>query len=375
MSLEDRLTAELGSRADRLGTPHVEVSGLERLGRRERRRRRTAWASAGAAVAAAVVIGGVAVLAQPDARTAPGPGPATDPPSQAVEEPAALPYLLDGTLHLGERRIAVDPDWQLAFAGGTTLVGRQWEGPWAVVEGERLVELPTGVTTPVGVILSDDGTRAAWVNDVDRTTQRVVLWDLVAGSEIDRVEVEVAPDFEGQLSLDGIDLLGRVTWTDNLLRDLTLWRPGSDPVLVTGLPGAYQRAWPGGVVAGGRYGGISDDGVFTAVERVGDPDGARSLWSPDGTTRVSAPQTGTTPVVLDLRTDTVTQFPELGVRLSSVSPRGWVSPTQVVLAGPLADSSSGGDRQALVLCDVTTVLCEPVDEDVPVDAQLPDRWW
>lgn len=373
MSLEDRLAAELGSRADRLSTPHVEVSGLERLGRRERRRRRTAWASAGAAVAAAVVIGSVAVLAQPDARTAPGPGPATDPPSQAVEEPGALPYLLDGTLHLGDRRIAVDPDWQIAFAGGTTLVGRQWEGPWAVVEGDRLVELPTGRTTPVGVILSDDGTTAAWVNTLGRTTQRVVLWDLVAGSEIDRVEVEVAPGFESQLSLNGIDLAGRVTWTDNLLRDLTMWRPGSAPVPVTGLPGDYQRAWPGGVVAGGRYGGISDDGGFNPVERVGDPEGARSLWSPDGTTRVQV--SGTSAVLLDLRQDAVIQFPELGVRLSSVSPRGWVSSTQVVLAGPLADSGSDGDRQALVLCDVTTVLCEPVDEDVPIDAQLPDRWW
>lgn len=371
MSLEDRLAAELGSRADRLSTPHVEVSGLERLGRRERRRRRTAWASAGAAVAAAVVIGSVAVLAQPDARTAPGPGPATDPPSQAVEEPGALPYLLDGTLHLGDRPIAVDPDWQIAFAGGTTLVGRQWEGPWAVVEGDRLVELPTGRTTPVGVILSDDGTTAAWVNTLGRTTQRVVLWDLVAGSEIDRVEVEVAPGFESQLSLNGIDLAGRVTWTDNLLRDLSLWRPGSAPVPVTGLPGDYQRAWPGGVVAGGRYGGISDDGGFNPVERVGDPEGARSLWSPDGTTRVQV--SGTSAVLLDLRRDAVIQFPDLGVRLSSVSPRGWVSPTQVVLAGPLADSDDG--RQALVLCDATTVLCEPVDEDVSGDAQLPDRWW
>ncbi|WP_309647871.1 hypothetical protein [Nocardioides sp.] len=371
MSIEDRLAAELGSRADRLGTPHVEVSGLERLGRRERRRRRTAWASAGAAVAAAVVIGGVAVLAQPDARTAPGPDPATDPPSQVVEEPGALPYLLDGTLHLGDRRIAVDPDWQIAFAGGTTLVGRQWEGPWAVVEGDRLVGLPTGITTPVGVILSDDGTLAAWVNTLGRTAQRVVLWDLVADAEIDRVEVEVEPDFRDQLSLTGIDLLGRVTWSTNVLENLTVWRPGSEPVLVTGLPGFYQRAWPGGVVAGGRYGGIGDDGRFTVVGRVEDANGSSSLWSPDGTTRVQV--SGTSAVLLDLRQDAVIQFPDLGVRLSSVSPRGWVSPTQVVLAGPLADSDDG--QQALVLCDVTTVLCEPVDEDVPGDAQLPDRWW
>ncbi|GEP36869.1 hypothetical protein NPS01_05320 [Nocardioides psychrotolerans] len=369
MSIEDRLTAELGSRADSLTAPHVEVSGLARLGRREHRRRRTAWASAGAVVAAAVVIGSVAVLAQPDARTGPGPGPATDPPSDAVTSPGALPYLVGGTLRVGEQRIPVDPEWQVAFAGGTTLVGRQWGGPWAVVEGDRLVELPTGATTPVGVILAGDGTHAAWVNDVDRTTQRVVLWDLVADEEVDRVEVPVAPDFQGQLSLNGIDLLGRVTWTTNALEDLTLWRPGSDPVLVTGLPGPYDDAWPGGIVAGGRLGGVADDGRFTPVERLEDPESASSLWSPDGIHRVRS--IGTSAVVEDQRDDSVSEFPQLPVLVDFLTPRGWISPTQVVLAGPLSQS----EGMALMSCDVTTVLCELIDEDVPAGAQLPDRWW
>lgn len=373
MNIEDRLTAELGARADSLVAPHVEVPALERLGRAERRRRRTTWASAGAALAAAVVVGGVALLAQPDARTAPGPGPSEDPPSQAVEEPGALPYLLGGELVVGERRIPVDPDWQIAFAGGTTLVGLQWEGPWSVLEGDRLVELPTGTTTPVGVILSDDGTRAAWVNDVDRTTQRVVLWDLVADEEVGRVEVAVAPDFRDQLSLNGIDRLGRVTWTTNVLEDLTVWSPGSAPVLVTGLPGFYQRAWPGGVVAAGRYGEIGDDGRFTALGRVDDANGSSSLWSPDGGLRVSSPAAGTTPEVLDVGTGIVTRFPQLEVRMSSAGPRGWVSPTRFVISGPLAGSEDGS--LALVLCDVDTVRCETLDDDVSGDAQLPDRWW
>ena len=371
MSIEDRLTAELGARADALAPPHVEAPGLERLGRREQRRRRTTWASAAAAVAAVVVVGGVAVLSQPGGPARPEPAPA--PPSDlAPALPApSLPYITGSTLHLGQKRIPVDPDWLLAYAGGTTLVGSRWEGPWAVVEGDRLVELPTGTTTPVGVILSDDGSKAAWVNNVDSTTQRVVLWDLVADEEVDRVEVPVAADFRDQLLLNGIDLLGRVTWTSNVLDDLTLWRPGADPVAVTGRPGSYQRAGPGGLGAGGRYGGIGDDGRFNPVERIEDPEGESSLWSPDGIMRVQT--TGASAVVVDLRRDAVSQFPMLGVRLLFASPRGWVSPTQVVLAGPLADAEDG--TQAFVLCDATTVLCEPLDEDVPADAQLPDRWW
>lgn len=373
MNIEDRLRTELGTRADELTAPHVEVSGLERLGRQERRRRRTALGSAGAAVAAAVVISSVSLIAQPDGSSGPEPAPAPPSvvPSVAPSEPPPIPFITAGTLHMGEQSIPIDPTWQLAHANGTTLVGRQWEGPWAVVGDDRpwLVQLPTGTTTPVGVILSDDGSLAAWVNTVDRTTARVVLWDLGAGEEVDRVEVTVGAGFGDRLALNGIDREGRLTWTTNDLEDLTLWRPGSDPVLVTGLPGTHDRAWPGGVVAGGMLGEISDQGRFTALTRIEDPEGASSLWSPDGTMRVRAD--GTSVVVENYRTTEETEFPALGVLLRNVAPRAWISPTQVVLSGPLAAT----EAQALILCDVTEILCEPIVEDLSNDANLPDRWW
>jgi len=177
-----------------------------------------------------------------------------------------------------------------------------------VVEGDRLVELPTGTTTPVGVILSDDGSLAAWVNDVDRTTQRVVLWDLVAGEEVDRVEVVVSSAFLGDLSLNGIDRDSRVTWTTNALEDPTLWRPGSEPVPITGLPGVVQQSTAIGLIAGGALGEVDDQGRFSALQMV-EP---RTLWSPDGTVQIRVGP-GTQVTVNDIGTRVVTELPGLGL--------------------------------------------------------------
>ena len=239
--------------------------------------------------------------ATPDAspRGATSPTPSATPTPQALadlaEGPATtVPFWDDGVLHVGERTVDL-PEMQLAWSGGTTLVGlAQARGSvWSLVDGDGTVPVAEsdGLLEPV---LSADGSKVAWSSHLDENTRELGVWDvatrtLIATRTLD-VQV-VCCDGGGDIYVLGVMDDGRVFFHDT--RSTYAWRPGAAPVKVMGLGGLpYSPAWPGGGVmyqgrgatifeTPGVFGSVDERGRFhrvgrTATDQLG-------MWSPDGT--------------------------------------------------------------------------------------------
>jgi hypothetical protein len=369
--IEDRLSAELTLVADELPPPHVSAAGLERAGRKERTRRRTAVAAIGSAAAVVVAVVGVAIVL-PDQGQDGRPAPRPDEPTPGT----SVPYWQDGVLHVGETEIETTYR-DLEFANGTTLVGRVARGEWFHVVGGELVPLPMG-DPGLDPKLSADGDTAAWVTAVDETTRRVVAWDLTTDTAIDEVETPVAVeccDVGGDVVLHGVDAEGRAFWSS----DRTfVWKPGSEPVVVTGASTAiFGELWPGGLMYQsddlpelttapiGTFGTVDDDGRFTKVGDVSSEQNGR--WSPDGQHYVWGNKEQTTFQVDDLEGG----FVRLELDPSAydfVGIAAWESLDDVIFR------AGSGSSRTLLRCSASTGECEVAVEGLTVRGRVPDGY-
>lgn len=357
---EDQLRSSLRTRAQHLGAADVQASGLAEAGRREQRRRRNVWTGgaltvAGVAAAAVIATG----MVEPTKQVDPEPAPA---PSTAAEAMPASYILNRQSLYVGVHQLRLpQKNLEPVYGGGTTVVGAAYDGPYWHVQGDELALLPTGATT-FGVLISADGHYGAWINKIDQSSERVVLWDFTTSLKVEEITVDTGPDSDSRLLLAGIDKAGRVFWNTAGLGEVTMWKPGNDPVTVTGLPGPLLGNQPPDTVITGRPGSgmgargtVDDDGRFNELGPVQDPEAG--VWAPDGAHRaitVEGP-------ALQLQ-DRVGGLQDV-IMPSEVSPwivLGWQSSETFFVAG-----QTQGDRHSLLRCDVSARACGQLIGDMP----------
>jgi hypothetical protein len=190
-----------------------------------------------------------------------------------------VPWWQGGLLHVAGAGIPT-PLREIVYAGGTTLVGAAdaEASRWSLVRDGELVPL-VRAPTRVDPVLSDDGSRVAWVRDVRsrqlaeqvyEITSRVVAYDVAtgrrAGTWTTRSRVTCC-DAVGALFVEEVDDDGSVVLA-RAYRSRMRWAPGADPVP---LPG--RGTWPGG-----RDGVTSPDGG--AVALLATEDGSRPPKQP-----------------------------------------------------------------------------------------------
>lgn len=167
------------------------------------------------------------------------------PPAAAPPAPTTVPWWEGGVLHVAGAEIPTRLR-EIVYAGGTTLVGTaDAEGSrWVLVRDGELVPLVRS-SSRVDPVLSDDGSRVVWVEDIHYdevgenvadVTSRVDAYDVAAerrvGSWTTRGRVTCC-DAYGALAVqrvlgDGSVLLYR------LYQERMRWTPGRDPVEIAG---------------------------------------------------------------------------------------------------------------------------------------------
>ena len=200
-------------------------------------------------------------------------------PAAAPPAPTTVPWWQDGVLHVAGAEIPT-PLREIVYAGGTTLVGAAdaEASRWSLVRDGRLAPL-VRARTRVDPVLSDDGSRIAWVRDTHSrqvaeqvyvVMSRVVAYDVATGrragpwSTHHRVQ---CCDAVGQLFVEEVVGDGSVVLARAYLGRMR-WVPGADPVP---LPG--RGTWPGS-----RDGLTSPDGG--AVALLATDDGSRPPKEP-----------------------------------------------------------------------------------------------
>lgn len=276
-------------------------------------------------------------------------------PASFVELPlgdaTTMPWWQDGVLHLGTREIP--SRWsRIAYRGGTTVVGtpREDHSEWYVVNGDSLLRLPTGDTVDEPYI-SGNGRWIAWLDEeatgvseyVDDVSYRIVLYDVdaraVSGTFEDRRTVEWE-DGIGAIWMRGVDLDGRVFFSIGD-HEPQVWRPGSDPVPITGKEylGQSMDQWPRGAIyfdtdrsntePYGVFGTVADSGGFEAVGRIRSP--LNGWWSDTGHAYLYKDYSGSEESQWVDRVDDGRSI-QLGVpAVDSVVTIGWESAEAVIL--------------------------------------------
>jgi hypothetical protein len=348
--------------------------------------------------------------------TSPEPTPTTTRRTVWIEDlpvgaPTRVPWWQHGRLHFGQQTIAT-PLRTLVYRGGTTIVGRSGidGAAWYLVVHSRLRPLVTS-DAPLMPVVSSDGARVAWVEEVGSTRRgryardvdyNVVEYDVDARRVIgtlDRGQRVQCCDAGGSLAILGIDLDGRVLVT-SLGRATIAWKPGHGPVPITG-HGSNRldgNAWPGGVTWQGQgptmfdlraeYGEIDARGV---IRRVGEmPTDQTGAWSPDGS-RYAYPgiADGSSPGKVPLRrlwvrTTTSDDPVELQIPTRPTGPAApsfnviaWESDSALIVEARQAYGRKGEYPPGLIgllRCDAVDGRCERVAGSPSGDAVLPDAW-
>lgn len=291
MSDLDRLERD-GGAISRRAADAAHLPAFDDLARRGRRRRGTRVG--GVVVVGVLAVAGVVGLAQQlDGRGGSEPQP-VEPKPTVTSGPTAVPYLQDGTLHVGGASIPTRFE-QARHAGGTTVVGSahyESGSEWHLVEGDRLVPLITSDGL-VDITVSPDGEVVLGVEHVSDDLRRLVMWDAASREVIGSADVPVEVtccDAGGELFVHGVDLQHRAIYSTY---EPWLWTTGREPVRVTGLEPVLlvSAPWPGGLMyqgsgsAGykapqGVYGTVTEDGRFEQVGTT--PVDQGGVWSPDG---------------------------------------------------------------------------------------------
>ncbi|WP_154402924.1 hypothetical protein [Nocardioides speluncae] len=333
-------------------------------------------------------------------------------PRHASQHP--VPYVVGNLLHVGEKTVRLSAEnHELVYAGGSIVLGNDLGPPWYEVDHDGdLVELPTGKIAG-DPVLSADGNTLAWVDVEDERTEYVVAWDLTANREIARIALDRAIGrlFPSPGPTEGVeqriskvpvhvDTDGRVYWARNEgLQEITVWRPGSEPVEVSGLPGAAAggRSWPGGLTAAGQpdsereefeepgvVGTVGDDGSFQPVAEL--LNASTGIWSPDGRHRAYSPSIWFReaeqyrhpyPVLVQARDGRIAELPLPRTLQGATYPLGWESPTVIALSvARRSDVDRSGAFQdpgpiSIVRCDVTDNTCTVAVSGIANSAVFP----
>jgi hypothetical protein len=253
-----------------------------------------------------------------------------------------------------------------------------------ILRGGSLVDLFATKSPGAHPVLSADGRFAAWATSVDAhrydldeadTTFTITAYDVKKGAVTGTTEIDshtFCCDGGGVVEVAGVDGDGSVILARSSDR-AWLWRPGSDPVRLTGDVRARgvlgNDQWPGGVswtIGEGSsddpaaLGRVSSGGVVTRMARV--PQSQDGVWSPDGSSYAYLPFTKSghrRPVVWSDGRRTRLQLR----RAADVV--GWESSHALIL---LMDGRRGrpGLRPAiLVRCDARTGDCEQAGRPIP----------
>jgi hypothetical protein len=287
----------------------------------------------------------------PSTTTSPS-SPTSAPTTRAgmrIGPPPEVAWWSRGRLHVSEGVIRTSMR-QIVTRGGTTIVGRAQHGShWMIVRGDRLAELFSTSSLGARPVLSTDGRFAAWTTSVAShrydefdadTAFTITAYDVGRGRMTGSTVVESRTsccDGGGVVGVAGVDNDGTVI-ISRYADQAWAWRPGRDPVELTGavraggVPGTDQ--WPGGVswtvgpssAGPAAVGRISGSGVVTLVDRV--PVSQGGLWSADGTAYAYSPfskGTQTRPVVWHDGHRQVLQAPR------GSSPLAWETPGRLLV--------------------------------------------
>jgi hypothetical protein len=241
VSLEQTLTHELASVAGSIDVPPPPAAAAlaqEADAARSRRRLRVAATTllAAAAVVAAIVVG--SQVGRPD--TAPSPAP--QPTAESTARPARLPtgappaiaFVKDDRLYVDDR--AQHGSWVSVLNRGATAVGYVDDGNDLTQtialfrDGSEIARAATAASQVV--VLSPDGTKAAWV-ERDGSAWYLVAYDVADRRELGRLPADahvlghVGRETEAWETLRSVDDEGRVTW-GGVVRG-HVWTPGSTP--------------------------------------------------------------------------------------------------------------------------------------------------
>ncbi|MFY9915938.1 MAG: hypothetical protein WAK18_14805 [Nocardioidaceae bacterium] len=411
MNVEKRLAEELERMASGLPAPETSLSGLTRAGRSERRRRSSLAVVGGAAITAAAVFatawwGGLSHQTPQPADHGSRPPVSTTATSLddlPLGDATVVPWWQDGKLHVDGTVIAT-PLRQIAFRGGTTVVGRSGseDASWFLVRDGNLHPLVSSSTPPAPVV-SADGAIMAWVEEehstklsrlTSRVDYRIVAYDV--GSErvtgtLARTETVQCCDAGGVLTVVGVDLDGRVL-VNSLGVETFIWTPGGavSPISAAIAPAVQPDTWPLGLMwhgqgtgsdnDAGHYGTVGPDGMVHPVGVV--PNGATGLWSTDGS-RYVYPGTadGAAPPkeplehlwVVDTGSQRRTAL-ELPAE-AQFSPVAWESANVVLLQARQQQAGAlhvpDGRLMSLVRCRADTGGCERVATGPTGNAVLP----
>ncbi|MCL8026809.1 hypothetical protein [Nocardioides bruguierae] len=403
--LERLLEAELGGVAEQVGEPRVDTLGIVRQARQDAssRRGRYVLGAAAAVVAAVVAVAALVALPDRDGSVPPAAGPtasegATDADSATddADHSDVVPYVWQGRLYVGGQELRLyDPYLGLTWARSTVVLhgGNADVVPVWTRDGSEPQPLPVATDdagSPLyvsGVEVSPDGGTVAWIEQLafDDTTAGEDVTVQVARMDLDTGEVQrtAVLDYPGE-GISG----GRVqaAWDDGTVvitgTPLRVWRPG----------GRLQEVTSGGDPVTGRS-GVSLGEPLVEIET----DGAAALASlrPNGTVggsmvlpQTSLPWGALSPgggwyarvwsnddeglLVSDLRTgeDAAPTLPEAR---GDWVPVAWASESELLVL----DVKDWWREETRIFseqrCDVSTGVCEEVEEDFPrATVQLPD---
>lgn len=361
-AMEDELRASLAEAAERVPTPRCDAQLLAVEGRRAAHQSRVHtvwWSAAGVAAAFAVVVGSTAIVrladdgapAQPATHT-----PTTPVPQLKLAElphgaPPAIPYWVDGRLHVGTHSRQMQAPQTAITAGGTTLDISSSTGGYQIqlLRGLNLVTLGTSSVWPA---VRSDGLLAAWETDLGKHAERIQLWDLQSRTMV------ASRDFRSQAhccdapSLPvGIDANGRVyIWDGGRPLVWDHWTDSVD-VIHTGASTDLNGAWGGGpeflvetISKPGRtaFGTVDEHKQFHSSGAYPTQEG---VWSPGGSL-VAYTNTHGAVVVLNALT---AQAVEVPLTAGSDARFSWESDGTLLVRG-LAD----GDASYWTRYDVDT---------------------
>jgi hypothetical protein len=273
MNVEQILTDELGVVAASVEAPPPPAAA-ELIEKAERARTRTLLTRLGgsalvaAAVVAAIVIG--TQVGDPDAT----PSPAPQPSELSTGAPPRIPFVKNDKLYVDGQ--VQRGSWLGVVTVQAASVGylddaNDLTGSVALFHnGSEIARVPN--VSVQGVVLSPDGSKAAWVERTGGGTWYVVSFDLEAGHELGRVAVDrnvlghVGQESEAWESVSAVDNAGEVTWGGVVRQHL--WKPGGVPEVSAPdpNPGATSGEFP------------VDEGIVSLS-----PDGAWGAWTVDHT--------------------------------------------------------------------------------------------
>jgi hypothetical protein len=321
MSVEDLISEELRSVVGQIATP-APPDPRDLIARSHGLRRRRRAVGAVALAATAAVVGGIVAIGLHPSPSSPS--PSRRPTELPTGAPPSIGYVDGSTLYVGG--VPQTGAFSSAQTVGGTTVAFPTSGPGrratVVFLDGRIVDRIRGVDG--SVLISQDGTKIAYVDDTG-TTMLLVVHDV--GAERDLGTLPVSRALFAPLNHTPVD--GQELWS--LADDGTVtyggqqtshtWRPGSAPVdhrpalrptAPAGLPATAvdavfgpARTWAAWITD--RHGAVSPDGGGAAdgvtVQRPGRPDSRRVITLPVGNHAFAITWETTTDILVWVGTD------------------------------------------------------------------------